>query len=222
MKFKDRFALSLLLWIAINAVCVSFAVFTPRLAHAGPVSDCAPLVMPDGLPAAPIWTTGTQGRHQILFCSNPEPRWLGFSCLFNECSLTDAPRLIYQAARSASPLAAFDALWLANVTWTCTAPGTDAKKLLCDEQAATANAALDKLVLAYKAQIWKVKPNGDKTARLAYLVTAGKVGAIDSWAKVGSACDVTKPTVTAPNGDVWASFGPSFTPGIVSLCSLQP
>jgi len=188
-----------------------------------PVSDCEPMVLPLGQgTVAPVSIGGEEGFHQFIFCANPKPTWKGFSCRISECMRTDTPRLIYAAARSAKPLEEFDRLWNTYVTWSCTAPPDEPKRLLCEEQKRLGDAELAKHLVTYVPPVWRVKANGTATTRPGYELADGKLGLEAARAPIGVACDLTKPTIAAPytraNLDIRAQWagGPD---GVVTICT---
>ena len=67
--------------------------------------------------------------------------------------------------------------------------------------------------------LYSVKLNGLMTTRPSYLLIDGVRGALVGRADVGQRCDTTRPTLASGASDLWAEFGPSFTPGIVALCA---
>lgn len=67
--------------------------------------------------------------------------------------------------------------------------------------------------------LWRVKTNGVLTTRPARALTNGVLGTREiARATVGQPCDITKPTYQS-GADLWASFGPTPTAGVVALCA---
>lgn len=198
-----------------------FMAFGLRAAKAGEVSDCTPMVMPNGAGTiAPVSVRGEEGMHQFIFCANPTPMWKGFSCRIFDCMGTDTPRMLYAAARSIKPMEEFDRLWAAHVTWSCAAPPDEPKRLLCVEQKKIGDAELAKHTPTYVRPAWRVKANYAYATRPAFTLANGVVSVQTAKpvirASVGALCNMTKPVARLPGKDLLAEF--SATAGLVTTC----
>lgn len=215
---KYRFTLALLLWLAVNALCVSFALLTPRIVHASPLSTCQPIIKPSGYPVGPDWTDGPVGRHVFFFCAAPAREYtVGFSCRYDDCNPAQLSASIAKVATATDKTAAINAEWAAWVKWDCTNPPDEPKRLLCVERATLEQAALTKALVGYVRPVWRVKYNGLYLTRPAYTLTNGVLGTVVvGRAPVGALCDLSKPTAPATLGDIRAEYG---TPGLVTICT---
>lgn len=207
----------------MRSLALLLALYAGAVQAAAPA--CAPMRNAAGYPLAPRWEVGIFGKHLILMCTDATQTITfpgGLSCLQSDCNVGAFGAAMLNVLNAEDRQAALDAEWAKSVKWTCDAPPTVAQANLCNERAALIKANWSRWSAGYAVAVWKVKANGAATTRPAYALTNGVLGTKEvARAQVGAICNVTRPTLPAPNGDMRAEFGPINASGVVTICARQ-
>ncbi len=199
-------------WLIICAIAVGFA--RAETAPPAPVlSNCVQA-------GAPRYESLEVGRHVVFVCTDalgvrvyPD----GLSCQHAVCNPSAFAAAVVRVITADDYKKAVDTEWRANVKWTCDAPPDDKARALCTERRGWIAKNWAAWTVEFKPVVWKVKANGTATTRPAYALIAGVLGTKEvARAPVGAVCDVTKPTIQAPGGDLRAEYGVS---GVVTICT---
>lgn len=200
--------------LALMAFCAAAQAAAPT---------CLPMLNGAGYPLAPRWESAALGKHLVLMCTNAtqsEAFAGGLSCLHADCNVNAFGAAILKVLHSEDRQAALDAEWDKAVKWTCDKPPDEMKARLCAERLSVIKAGWPAWSAGYSVAVWRVKANGMATTRPAYALVNGVLGTKEvARATVGSVCNLSRPTLPAPNGDVRAEFGPGNVAGVVTICA---
>lgn len=233
-------------WKAIKGVLLAFLIFAVLLllsllfvgkAHAAPPCDPTQPASREQTYMVFIskdyWQRTDAGWYAFVACKNQSTGLFdmyGGACRHGVCNQSDWWAAIANygtAIGDEAKKSSFRASWDKIITNDCTAPSAadvpvcDAYKAKRDQVQAALNTVVQPPPPASAPTVThRVKTNGTSTTRPAYALANGVRGTKEiGRADVGSDCDLSKPTLPSTGSDVWASFGPNFTSGVVALCS---
>lgn len=201
-------------WLAITGLVASAFAQAP----AWRFTDCAPVR------ALPDVSRGDLGWHGNVWCVMPDSTTKHYTldCLHGTCSWSTFQTELQALMTAPDKSAKWDEIVAKYFSWVCDdaiRKEASQRGALCLEGEAIRLQHpewLPKVTLPPPVITYRVKVNGTSATRPAYALVAGVRGTkVLARAVVGTACDLTKPTL-ASGADVWAEFG---TPGVVALCA---
>jgi len=155
-----------------------------------------------------IYKSANVGQHLFFPCADGRVVPI-LSCTHAVCDPQVFGGVVTGILTSSNQEAAYKAAVDKYLKWSCDAPPDATAAALCREQ-----------VDVLKPPVWRVKSNLPYLSRPGYRLANG---ALDQTKIMGRApnlalCDLTKPTIAAPYGEVRAQWagGPE---GVVTLCS---
>ena len=197
----------------IIAACALFALPASAQNSCVPYLECQPLTTKA--------VRGPLATHLFWFVRNATTGGIdhhGFSCKLDQC---DLQQLIKTANEVLTGLKTPGAAWDESMQFSCDYSRWEpyaGQNEICAERKLALATMRDVWLAGIPRQIalWRVKANGLSSTRPAFTLVGSTRGTKEvARATVGSACDITKPTL-ASGKELWAEFG---TAGVVALCA---